>query len=528
LLKIQAGIVVMTKIDLADDPDWLNLVEEDIRNILIGTVLQNAPILRVSSRTNAGIPDLLKNLSLVLGRTPMRHNLGRPRLPVDRVFTISGFGTVVTGTLSDGNLTIGDDVEILPSGFRGRIRGLQTHKVKEETAVAGSRTAVNISGLNVEQIQRGEVVTHPGQYRVTQRLDADFRLLPDVSAPLRHHTEVKIFVGTSETLADVRLLGAETIKPGETGWLQIELRRPIVTMHGDRFILRRPSPSETLGGGMVVDPQPKKRHKRFDKQVLIALDVMTKGNPKDLLLQASLNLGPSPIKDIINKTQLDGFTAEPALKELLDSDQIVNLEGGAWTMGSTVIAKLQWTALKESVIKVIVSYHETYPLRHGMPREELKSRLKLTPRIFNLILQKMALEGVLHEASKWVSLPDHKVRYSPFQQVKVDKLLAQFTAAPYAPPSIKECVAEVGDDLFNALRESGDLVVVSDEVVFYKVDYETVVDNIRKALMKKGQITLAEVRDLLKTSRKYVQAILEHLDAIGVTLRDGDHRRLRN
>ena len=193
LLQIQAGLVVLTKIDLIDDPDWLDLVEVDIRNVLRGTVLQDVPILRVSSTTRAGLPDLLRALDLLLQNVPVRPDLNRPRLPIDRVFAIPGFGTVVTGTLSDGKLATGDEVEILPSGLHGRIRGLQTHKKKEEMAVPGSRTAVNISGLNMEQIQRGEVVTHPGQYRITQRLDLTFRLLPDVSTSLRHNIEVKLF-----------------------------------------------------------------------------------------------------------------------------------------------------------------------------------------------------------------------------------------------------------------------------------------------------------------------------------------------
>ncbi|MDP2994285.1 MAG: selenocysteine-specific translation elongation factor [Anaerolineales bacterium] len=527
LLQIRAGIVVLTKIDLVDDPAWLDLVEGDIRNVLRGTLLQDAPILRVSARTRAGFPELLQTLSLVLQNAPTRPNLGRPRLPVDRVFSIAGFGTVVTGTLSDGKLATGEEVEILPSGLRGRIRGLQTHKKKEETAVPGSRTAVNISGLDVEQIQRGEVLTHPGQYRATQRLDLIFRLLPNVSASLRHHTEVKLFIGTSETIADVRLLGAETLNPGETGWLQLELRTPVVAVRGDRYILRRPSPGETLGGGTVVDPQPQARHKRFDKAVLRALDALAQGSPAEVLLQAALALGPVPVKDVIAHSRLEGPAAELALKELFDSGQLVKLDDGPWTMDSVVLAASQWTKLKESVVATLVAYHGLYPLRRGMPREELKSRLKLAPRLFNLVLPKMAAEGVLTEGPKWAALPGHIVRFSPFQQVKVDKLMALFAAAPYAPPSVKECQAEVGEDIFSALREFGDLVAISEEVVFHKTDYETMVEKIRQALQQKRQISLAEVRDLLNTSRKYAQALLEHLDAIGVTVRDGDFRRLR-
>ncbi len=518
LLQIQAGLVVLTKIDLIDDPGWLDLVEADVRTVLQGTVLQDAPILRVSARTKAGLPELTRTLGLLLENQPSRPDLGRPRLPVDRVFSMPGFGTVVTGTLTDGQLSTGDEVELLPSGLRGRIRGLQTHKKEEESAVPGSRTAVNLSGVEADKVRRGEVVAHPGQYQPTQRLDVRFRLLADASAPLRHHTEVKLFISAAETIADVRLLGTETLNPGETGWLQLELRQPVVAVRGDRYILRRPSPGETLGGGTVVDPQPKRRHKRFDESVLKALESMAQGSPAEVLLQANLALGPALVKDVITRSRLDASAAESALQELVTSGQIIKLE-------DMLIAASQFAALRETVVATLTAYHKEYPLRRGMPREELKSRLKLQPRAFNLVLPRLAEEGALVEGPKWAALPGHKVRFSPPQQVKVEKLLAQFAAAPFAPPSIKECLAEVGEDVFAALLDSGDLVAVSNEVVFRKTDYETMVEKIRQAIEQKGQITLAEVRDLLGTSRKYVQALLEYLDEVGVTIRDGDFRR---
>ncbi len=318
LLQIQAGMVVLTKIDLVNDPEWIDLVEADIRNLLRDTIFKNIPIQRVSSVTHAGFPQLLQGVDLLLKDTPARTNQGRPRLPVDRIFTIAGFGTVVTGTLSDGNLATGDEVELLPSSLRGRIRGLQTHKKKEETAVPGSRTAVNIAGLDVEQIRRGDLVTHPGQYKLSQRLDLNFRLLTGSSSPLRHHTEVKFYVGASETVGDVRLLGKDVINPGESGWLQIELRSPVVAVRGDRYILRRPSPAETIGGGTVVDSQPKKRHKRFDNAVIQALFAMAKGSPAEVLLQASLALGPALVKDVISRSGLGISEAETALRELIE------------------------------------------------------------------------------------------------------------------------------------------------------------------------------------------------------------------
>jgi selenocysteine-specific elongation factor len=518
LLQIKHGIVVLTKIDLVDDPAWLDLVETDVRTTLQGTVLQSAPILRVSSLTRAGFPELLQSLNSLLEKLPARPDLGRPRLPIDRVFSIAGFGTVVTGTLSDGRLAVGDELEILPSGLHARIRGLQTHKKKEETAVPGSRVAVNLSGVDVEQVRRGEVLAHPGQYTPTQRLDVQFRLLADLSVPLHHHTEVKLYTGTAETIADLRLLATDSLNPGETGWLQLELRSPILAVRGDHYILRRPSPGETLGGGIVVDPQPKQRHKRFDESVLRALENLAQGSPADVLLQAALALGPALARDVITRSRLDGPVADLAMQELLNSGQLIGLE-------DVVVAAPQWSTLQDSVVAALAAYHQAYPLRHGMPREELKSRLKLPPRLFNLCMYRLASENILTGAARWVALPGHVVKFSPFQQVKVDRLMAQFTQARYAPPSVKECQALAGEDIYSALLDFGDLLAVSDEVVFRSLDYQAMEQKIRLTLRQKGQISLAEVRDLFQTSRRYAQALLEYLDTIGVTVRDGDFRR---
>jgi selenocysteine-specific elongation factor len=308
------------------------------------------------------------------------------------------------------------------------------------------------------------------------------------------------------------------LNPGDTGWLQLELRTPVLAVRGDHYILRRPSPGETLGGGIVVDPQPKRRHKRFDKSVLQALESMAQGSPAELLLQAALAIGPALTRDVVTRSRLEGSVADSALKELKDIGQLISLE-------DVLVAASQWLVLKDSIVTTLNAYHHTYPLRRGMPREELKSRLKLPPRLFNLIMHRLASEAILTEAARWIALPGHVVRFSPFQQVKVDGLMAQFTLAPYTPPSVKECQESTGEDIFTALLEFGDLVAVSDEVVFRKSDYETMEEKIRLTLRQKGQISLAEVRDLFQTSRRYAQALLEHMDAIGVTIRDGDFRR---
>jgi selenocysteine-specific elongation factor len=536
ILQIQGGVVALTKIDMVDDPDWLDLVEMDLHQTLLGTVLDEVPIVRVSGRTGAGIPELLAAISAALADRPPRADFGRPRLPIDRTFTIAGFGTVVTGTLTDGQLRVGDEIEILPQRLTGRIRGLQTHKRKEDIAVPGGRTAVNVSGIALDQFQRGNVLTHPGDYKPSRRLDVRFRLLPDASASLKHNTEVKLFIGAAEIVARLRLLGTEELLPGETGWLQLELTEPVVAIRGDRYILRRPSPGETLGGGLVVDAQPKGRHKRFASGTLSRLEALSHGSPSEVLFQALLSLGAAPVREIIERSSLDSNSVPQALGELLETGQILALEGSfdpaaPLTGNALVTSKGYWEQLADRSVQEVEKYHRSFPLRPGMPREELKSRLKSTlrdsSRLFNAVLSKLVAEGELTEAGPLVKRPDHSIRFTNEQKQRADRLLARFAQAPYAPPSVKECLSEVGEDLFAALIDLGQFVSVSSEVVFRREDYERMVAEVRNMLQMRGKITAAEVRDHFNTSRRYVLALLEHLDAIGVTVREGDYRKLK-
>ena len=536
LLQVEAGVIALTKIDMVDDPGWLDLVETDVREALQGTVLAEAPMLRVSAKARAGLDALVSALQACLAERPPRPDLGRPRLPIDRVFTIPGFGTVVTGTLVDGRFSLGEEVEVLPAGLRGRIRGLQSHKRKEQNALPGSRTAVNISGLEVEQIRRGSVLAYPGRYQPSRLIDVQFRLLPDASAPLRHSSEVKFFLGTAEILARARLLGAEELRPGEEGWLQLELREPTVAVRGDRYILRRPSPGETIGGGVVVDPHPKGRHKRFDEAALARLESLRHGSPADVLLQALQGSAPAPVREAVARARLSEAQAAEGLRELLESGQMVLLENGSApeTGGilpsSDVLAwsRTSWAAETEKAARELENYHRTYPLRRGMPREELKSRLKAaSPRLFNAALRRWVAEGLVEEQGSLVWRAGHAIRLTPQQQAQADRLLAKFAQAPFAPPTVKDAQAEVGEGLLDALIDLGFLTAVSPEVVFRKQDYERMLAMVREHFDREETLTAAQLRDQLNTSRRYVLAFLEHLDAAGMTVREGDARRLR-
>jgi selenocysteine-specific elongation factor len=389
---------------------------------------------------------------------------------------------------------------------------------------------VNISGIETESIQRGEVVVHPNQYQPTRRIDARLRLLKDVSASLKHNSEVKLFVGASETIANLRILGREELSPGEEGWIQLELRDPVVAVRGDRYILRRPSPGETLGGGGIVDHQPKGRHKRFDENILRSLEALRQGTPADVLLEAAISLNIASMKEIGTRSRLENADAEIALKQLLETGLLIPLEEGMPTVtGSQLVVALpHWNALHEKILNIVESYHQNYPLRRGIPREELKSRLKLSARAFNSLITNYLSHDILKDSNNFLARPEHEIRFDNDQQVKVQDLMRKFEQNPYTPPSVKDLrQAEIGEEILNALSELNELVAVSPEVIFRKQDYDLAVAKIVSILQENGKVSLAEVRDLFNTSRKYAQALLEHLDAIGITVRAGDYRKLR-
>lgn len=531
LLGVTRGIVALTKIDLVDE-EWLALVEEDVRDTLQGTGLANAPLLPVSAATGQGIPQLLDALTHLLRTIPPRPDRGRPRLPIDRVFTVAGFGTVVTGTLIDGRLSIGQEVEILPQGLRGRIRGLQTHKRKREQALPGSRVAVNISGVEKNEVHRGDVLTLPGLLRPTTLVDVQLRVLPDAARPVRHNDVLDFFVGAAEVPARVRVLAAEEIAPGHTGWAQLALRKPVVTVRGDRFILRRPSPSITVGGGMVVNPYPRRKYRRFRPQVVESLRLMAEGDARTVVEQIVARWGPLPLERIPEQSGLGEAEIREAVRALLAAGRIMvpemeaHLSADMW-----VFTADQWERALARLRDLLTEYHRRHPLRWGMPREEVKSRLQgrraWTPRLFNALVAAARDAGWLVEESGGLRLASHRVRFSPEQERAVARLLERFREQPYMPPTFQEAAGEVGEAVVMALVERGDLVRVSDNILFLQDTYQEMVARVRAFIEEHGSITVAQARDLFASTRKYVLPFLEHLDAQRVTRRVGDVRVLR-
>jgi selenocysteine-specific elongation factor len=296
-------------------------------------------------------------------------------------------------------------------------------------------------------------------------------------------------------------------------------------VRGDKYILRRPSPSETLGGGVIIDHQPKGRHKRFHEDTLKSLESLTQGTPSDILFEAALALNAAPLKEIVTKSRLESSIAETALQELINTGQLIILEDGA--SNSLAIALPHWNTLSAKILQVIETHHKQFPLRRGIPREELKSKLKLIPRVFNTVINRLIADHLITGYSVWLAKTGHEIKLNGADQLKVKELMRKFDQNPYVTPSVKECQSEVGEEVVNALIELGELVTVSQEVIFRKKDYAALVNKVRATIEANEEITLAEARDALDTTRKYAQALLEHLDATGVTMRTGDARRLK-
>lgn len=521
LLQVPRGIVVLTKTDLVQEPDWLELVELEVAETLVGTVLEAAPVVKLSARRGAGLDALRTALMETLADSAPRADLGRPRLSVDRVFSVVGFGTVVTGTLLDGTFAVGDEVELLPHGTRGRVRGLQTHNEKVEHATPGRRLAVNISGIEVGEVRRGDALARPGDYHATRLVDVTLRLLPDVARPLRHNQPIEFFSGAAQRAGNVRLIGQAELAPGEEGFAQIRLVEPIALARGDRYILRQPSPSQTLGGGRVLDALPRARWRRLRPETQERFQLLSEGSPTDLLVQTLATLEPTDERALFATLPLPADVAAAALADAEGTRQVRRLTDG------TLYSAAGWTRRQEVLLRDLAAQHRAHPLRLGLPREEVASRLALKPKTAAAFLESLIEAGTVQASGEWVALPGWQVKLDAQQQARVEALLAQFAGDAFTPPPPGEAATAVGEPLLDLLVARGDLVRVSHEVLLGQEAYTTMVEGARALFAAQGEITAAALRDRFGTSRKYAIGLLEHLDTLKVTRRVGDKRLLR-
>ncbi len=528
LLQTPRGVVALTKIDMIEDEEWLELVEEEVREALAETTLADAPIVPVSAYTGQGLDALLQALADVLAQAPPHSPEGPPRLSIDRAFSIAGFGTVVTGTLKEGALHVGDDVIIEPGDLKARIRGLQSHQQPIQQALPGSRVAVNLSGLHPSDLHRGQVLTTAGRVRSTLRVDVRLRAWRDAPAILKHNMEITFHSGAAETMGRLRLLEANELLPGEETWAQIELRDPVAVSRGDHFIIRRPSPSATLAGGVIVDPAPRRRHKRRRPELFRRFEALLRNDPLELTALIISERGPIAPPDIGQALQLSPLQVQTALEKLRNA-------GKAWPLtadapDADLMTDEAWERISRRISHILEAYHAEHPAWLGMVREELKSRVQprqgWSTRTFNAIVQRALAEDLLREDRGYLALTDFSPAFSVRQQKAVDALLARFRAQPYTPPSVRQSLEIVDDEMLAALIQRVDLVKLGPDILFTRETYDEMLARTLDFLHQNDQITVAQCRDLFGASRKYILAFLEYLDREHITRREGDYRVL--
>ena len=520
LLRIRSGLVVITKTDLVDE-ELVELVKAEVEDVLEGTTFAGCRMAAVSAYTGAGMDELKAIVDEILNDTEARRDLGRPRLPVDRCFTVSGFGTVVTGTLIDGSVAVGQQIELAPSGTRARIRGLQSHKSRLDSATPGIRLALNLSGVSRDEVLRGEVLTNPGWLRPTRRFDANLRMVKGAPHALKHNEGVTFHLFTSETTGRVRLLDADRLQAGSEGWVQVLLDEPIPMVKGDFFVLR--SSEDTLGGGQIADPNPARRHRRFASEVLERLTMLDAGASEDVIFTVADQMGPCDLRTLSERSNLAAEEVLERLSTLIEFGDIVQL-GEMGTQGDAVVySQRGWDILRNQAQVSLQAYHNQYPLRRGAPPQELRSRLRVSQPVYLRAAARLADEGVVVDDDGLVRTPDHQVELNERQQTDVATYLSVLAGEPWSPPTDKP----VDPELLAYLQEKGDVVRVNETVVFTTEAYDDMVVRIVAHLEQNGSVTVADARSIFGTSRKYVLPLLEYLDQQRVTRRVGDERVLR-
>ncbi len=532
LLNAERAVVALTKCDMVDE-EWITLIRADVEQLLRATRLRGAPVIPVSARAKRGLKELVAALADELAQAPPRRDLGKPRLPVDRVFSLQGFGTVVTGTLVDGWLALGDTVEVITQGGQilpSHVRGLQTHKQKLERAQPGSRVAINIAGIGVDQLARGSVVAKPGVIRPSTLLDARVDMLSPLRekgaarVALRHNAEIKVFSGAGMSVAQARLLERNTLEAGESGWVQLQLSTPMAVGAGDRLIIRQPSPSLTLGGGVIVDAHPAQRHRRrggvVDAAVIARLEALRAGTPRERLTNALGSLGLCSRNEAAARAQLGSDAFEAAWRALL-------AEGEAAEVNGVLGLNAAWRSAIDAATGILGAFHTKAPLSPGMSKESLRSQLRLAPRVLDALLQHPDGRAALATEGDVLRLTSHRIVFTPAQQKSADALLAQCAAQPWSTPLIKDAKTALGDAVYAALVHQRRLVPLNEDVFLLADTYDKARTEVRAYCETHGSISAAQARDLFNTTRKYALALLEHFDAVGLTKRVGDVRELK-
>ena len=528
LLHIKTGLIALTKIDLVE-PDWLELVKDDVRGAVRETFLEDAPILPVSAKTGEGLAELRAAVRGLAAGVPPRGTDQLPRLPIDRVFTVKGFGTVVTGTLAAGALAVDERVEAYPRGLQAKIRGLQTHGRPVTAARAGQRTAINLQGLERAAIDRGDVVGLPGTLVSSLLVDGTLELLKDAPRAVKSRTRLRFHVGTSEIMARALLLDRGELEPGASGLVRFRLESPLIALPGDRFVVRSYSPIVTIGGGTLLDIDPP-RFKRKTPALVAHLELLQTGSPEAILEEHVRHVGTAGIRLAALAGRVPfGPERLRGLLDTLQKERRVLAVDRDWFIHPDSAARLRALA-----VQALETFHRANPLKPGMSREELRGRAgAVDERVFGFLLTALDAEGAVKTDRDKVRLASHEVRLSPDQQRVLDRLEEDFLRADAAPPSAEEALGRAGlggdeeHELFQVLVQAGTLVRVKDSLYFHARALETIQTRVVALLQDRKEIGPGDIKDLLGISRKYAIPLLEFFDQRRVTTRVGERRILR-
>ena len=531
LLAIKEGVVALTKTDLVDD-EWIGLVKEDIKNFLQGTFLENVPIIPVSSVTGSGIPEFLDELDRIVERAEEHIHSSFFRLPVDRVFTMKGFGTVVTGTLISGKAAVGDIVEFLPNQKKAKIRGLQVHNETSERAVAGQRTAINLQGISKTAIRRGDLLACPDTFEPSNRFDVLLKYLPSARAKIKDRLLTRFHIGTAQILSRLILVGKKEIEPGEDVYARIYLESPIAAMAGDRFVIRSYSPVTTIGGGKILDPLVIKK-RQPDQTLLAELELLDKGNEsvKTGVIMERAGLTGISIRHLSVRTGIALERQKKILEDMLSKEEAILLEREP----PTVISPKVYKNLRERILLEAKSYHEIFPLKDGFFKEELRVSTGdfIDQTLFNRTIRDLEKDGKIVVEKDKIRLKDHKVNLKGDLEKLRREMEDIYLNAELTPPATKDVLSRFpnrkkeADSILAVLLTDRILIKINEDMYFHRESIDNLEKRYRKFLDEEGESSPATFRDLTGLSRKYAIPLMEYFDKTKLTIRVGDHRVLR-
>lgn len=531
LLGVKSGLVALTKSDTVDK-DWLELVTEEVRDFVAGSFLEGAPIMAVSSRSGAGLDELKQQLVKLALQAAEKRREGPFRLPVDRVFTVPGFGTVVTGTLLSGEISVGDELQVHPSEKEGRVRGIQAHGIKGDKGQAGQRLAVNLQGIDLDQIHRGHVVTPRGVFKTTRTVDVRLDYLPSAPRELKHRSTVRLHSATYEVPAQVILLDRDTLQPGESAYVQLRLKEPTLLLSGDSYILRAFSPQITVGGGVTLDPFPPRRRRRNEEALLLleAFGTSDQQRTIQLIISQSLLSGVS-FDDLLIRSGLTRKTVESNLTALLATGEIVQMARDP----RLFLARASVESLKAGLVQELITFLAANPLKEGMGKEELKTRLpkRSDGRFFTPLLTVLEKDGLIVPDRDIVRPAGQTARPAAAVDALANKISIFIAEGGIEPPTVKEimdrfrCDEKTVRDNLPLLVRSGQVARISADLFYSSSALDGLREKLVALLREKGEITPPEYRELTGLSRKFLIPLLEYFDSEKVTIRVGDKRVLR-